>query len=215
MKNSDLQSASEIVIFGALGDLSRRKLIPALYQLDQAGLLNVESRIVGVARQEHTVEELTSFVVDNLTEFVKEGLDKVSTSGASISTSRRTVRTSTGSGTPAYQHRFRHPCAASRRTTTASRPTTYHPCAASRRTTTAGRRAGTSAIATGAAARISARLHLDPVDAAAPSSQTPVGLPGKPANSATLPARTSRVILLSLRPKPRGYAALLHIGPQH
>ena len=76
MKNSDLQSASEIVIFGALGDLSRRKLIPALYQLDQAGLLNVESRIVGVARQEHTVEELTSFVVDNLTEFVKEGLDK-------------------------------------------------------------------------------------------------------------------------------------------
>jgi glucose-6-phosphate 1-dehydrogenase len=76
MKNSDLQSASEIVIFGALGDLSRRKLIPALYQLDQAGLLNVESRIVGVARQEHTVEELTTFVVDNLTEFVKEGLDK-------------------------------------------------------------------------------------------------------------------------------------------
>jgi glucose-6-phosphate 1-dehydrogenase len=76
MKNSDLQSASEIVIFGALGDLSRRKLIPALYQLDQAGLLNIESRIVGVARQEHTIDELTAFVVDNLTEFVKEGLDK-------------------------------------------------------------------------------------------------------------------------------------------
>jgi glucose-6-phosphate 1-dehydrogenase len=76
MKNPDLQSASEIVIFGALGDLSRRKLIPALYQLDQAGLLNSESRIVGVARQEQTVEELTAFVVENLTEFVKEGLDK-------------------------------------------------------------------------------------------------------------------------------------------
>jgi glucose-6-phosphate 1-dehydrogenase len=75
MKNSDLQSASEIVIFGALGDLSRRKLFPALYQLDQAGLLNSESRIVGVARQEQTVEDLTAFVVENLTEFVKEGLD--------------------------------------------------------------------------------------------------------------------------------------------
>ncbi|NQZ89474.1 MAG: glucose-6-phosphate dehydrogenase [Colwellia sp.] len=76
MKNSDLQSASEIVIFGALGDLSRRKLIPALYQLDHAGLLNIESRIVGVARQEYTVDDLIAFVVENLTEFVKEGLDK-------------------------------------------------------------------------------------------------------------------------------------------
>jgi glucose-6-phosphate 1-dehydrogenase len=76
MKNSDLQSASEIVLFGALGDLSRRKLLPALYQLDQAGLLNNESRILGVARQEQSLEEFTAFVVENLTEFVKEGLDK-------------------------------------------------------------------------------------------------------------------------------------------
>lgn len=76
MKNSDLQSASEIVIFGALGDLSRRKLLPALYQLDQAGLLNAQSRILGVARHEHTVEEFTAFVVENLNEFIKEDLDK-------------------------------------------------------------------------------------------------------------------------------------------
>jgi len=76
MKNSDLQSASEIVIFGALGDLSRRKLLPALYQLDQAGLLNSESRILGVARQDQPVEEFVAFVVTNLTEFIKEGLDK-------------------------------------------------------------------------------------------------------------------------------------------
>jgi len=76
MKNSDLQSASEIVLFGALGDLSRRKLLPALYQLEQANLLNAKSRILGMARQEHTVEEFTAFVVENLTEFVKEGLDK-------------------------------------------------------------------------------------------------------------------------------------------
>jgi len=76
MKNSDLQSASEIVIFGALGDLSRRKLLPALYQLDQAGLLNSESRILGVARQDQPVEEFIAFVVTNLNEFVKEGIDK-------------------------------------------------------------------------------------------------------------------------------------------
>ncbi|WP_448568805.1 glucose-6-phosphate dehydrogenase [Thalassotalea ganghwensis] len=75
MENFDHQAASEIVIFGALGDLSRRKLLPALYQLERAGLLNPESRIVGVARQEHTVDEFIDFVRTNLTEFVKEGLD--------------------------------------------------------------------------------------------------------------------------------------------
>ncbi|NQZ82247.1 MAG: glucose-6-phosphate dehydrogenase [Colwellia sp.] len=77
MKSFDGQSASEIVLFGALGDLSRRKLLPALYQLDSAGLLNTKSRIVGVARQEHTVEEFVAFVTENLTSFVKEGLDDV------------------------------------------------------------------------------------------------------------------------------------------
>lgn len=75
MKNTDYQSASEIVLFGALGDLSRRKLLPALYQLDQVGLLNPESRIVAVARQDISLEEFTDFVMENLTSFVKEGLD--------------------------------------------------------------------------------------------------------------------------------------------
>ncbi|MEW6992291.1 glucose-6-phosphate dehydrogenase [Colwelliaceae bacterium 6441] len=74
MKNTDYQSASEIVLFGALGDLSRRKLLPALYQLDQVGLLNPQSRIIAVARQDMNIEELTSFVMENLKEFVKEGL---------------------------------------------------------------------------------------------------------------------------------------------
>jgi len=77
MKNFDGQSASEIVIFGVLGDLSRRKLLPSLYQLDKAGLLNTKSRIVGVARNAHEVEEFIAFVKENLTSFVKEGLDDV------------------------------------------------------------------------------------------------------------------------------------------
>ena len=40
-----------IVIFGAAGDLTRRKLIPALYNLAEAGLLPDEFAIVGFARQ--------------------------------------------------------------------------------------------------------------------------------------------------------------------
>jgi glucose-6-phosphate 1-dehydrogenase len=74
MSRLDCQSASEIVIFGALGDLSRRKLLPALYQLEVCGLINEKSRIVGVARQEHNVEEFTAIVLETLTTFVKEEL---------------------------------------------------------------------------------------------------------------------------------------------
>ena len=42
--------ASDIVIFGAQGDLAQRKLLPALYQLDRAGLLHPHARIIGIAR---------------------------------------------------------------------------------------------------------------------------------------------------------------------
>jgi glucose-6-phosphate 1-dehydrogenase len=76
MSNLDCQSASEIVIFGALGDLSRRKLLPALYQLEVCGLINKDSRIVGAARQEHNLEEFKSVVLENLNAFVNEKLDE-------------------------------------------------------------------------------------------------------------------------------------------
>jgi glucose-6-phosphate 1-dehydrogenase len=76
MNKIDCQSASEIVIFGALGDLSRRKLLPALYQLEVCNLINADSRIVAVARPTHSLEEFKEFVLDNLNDFVKEGLNK-------------------------------------------------------------------------------------------------------------------------------------------
>ena len=40
-----------VVIFGASGDLTKRKLLPALFHLEQAGLLPEHFRIVGVARR--------------------------------------------------------------------------------------------------------------------------------------------------------------------
>src|ERR1700722_14992194 len=43
-----------IVIFGASGDLTARKLIPALYRLWTEGFLSDRSPIVGVARREKT-----------------------------------------------------------------------------------------------------------------------------------------------------------------
>ncbi len=40
-----------VVIFGASGDLTKRKLLPALYHLQQSGLLPQEIAVVGVARR--------------------------------------------------------------------------------------------------------------------------------------------------------------------
>ena len=39
-----------VVIFGASGDLTKRKLVPALYRLSQERLLPAEFAVVGVAR---------------------------------------------------------------------------------------------------------------------------------------------------------------------
>ena len=54
MANSN---ATTIVIFGASGDLTKRKLIPALFQLRQEKLLPEHTRIVGFARRKKTNEE--------------------------------------------------------------------------------------------------------------------------------------------------------------
>jgi glucose-6-phosphate 1-dehydrogenase len=40
-----------VIIFGASGDLTKRKLLPALYHLEQAGLLPEKISVVGVARR--------------------------------------------------------------------------------------------------------------------------------------------------------------------
>lgn len=38
-------------LFGALGDLALRKLFPALYQLDRAGLLHADTQILALSRE--------------------------------------------------------------------------------------------------------------------------------------------------------------------
>ena len=49
-----MSGKTDLVIFGACGDLARRKLFPALYQLDRAELLESSVRIAAVARNEMT-----------------------------------------------------------------------------------------------------------------------------------------------------------------
>jgi glucose-6-phosphate 1-dehydrogenase len=65
----------DFVIFGALGDLARRKLISSLYQLEKAGLLEPATRIVGVARHELTQDGFVAKIRESLETFVKETPD--------------------------------------------------------------------------------------------------------------------------------------------
>jgi len=46
-----------IVLFGALGDLSRRKLLPGLFHLEQASLMPADYRIIGTSRRGGSVDE--------------------------------------------------------------------------------------------------------------------------------------------------------------
>jgi len=75
---------SVVVIFGASGDLTKRKLLPALFHLEQGGLLPDQFRIVGVARRDlgnSFAEDMRQGIIefggvdkgaDKLDEFVKK-----------------------------------------------------------------------------------------------------------------------------------------------
>lgn len=66
----------DLVIFGALGDLSRRKLIISLYRLENANLLEPDTRITGVDRHDHSNEEFIEIAYKSLQAFLNDQLDE-------------------------------------------------------------------------------------------------------------------------------------------
>lgn len=58
-----------MVIFGATGDLTRRKLLPALYRLSQQRLIPSEFAVLGTSRQPLSDEEFRSAMKEAVTEF--------------------------------------------------------------------------------------------------------------------------------------------------
>jgi glucose-6-phosphate 1-dehydrogenase len=66
-----LPSPCAMVIFGASGDLTRRKLMPALYDLALEGLLPPGFSVVGFARSEKSNEEFRAEVRDSIREFAR------------------------------------------------------------------------------------------------------------------------------------------------
>ncbi len=70
-------SPCTLVIFGASGDLTSRKLIPALYHLFCGGQLPEPFRIVGVARREKTDESWRAELKDDLARYARsKGIDE-------------------------------------------------------------------------------------------------------------------------------------------
>lgn len=72
---SEVCDPSTIVIFGASGDLTRRKLIPALYNLYIKKRLSEEFSIVGVARSEFSHDEFRDKVRAGTAEFSEASFD--------------------------------------------------------------------------------------------------------------------------------------------
>ncbi len=66
------------VIFGASGDLTRRKLVPALYQLHRKGRLPTDTRIVGFSRTKFTHEVWREKLAASTAEHTGDGFDRAS-----------------------------------------------------------------------------------------------------------------------------------------
>jgi len=64
---------SVMVIFGASGDLTRRKLVPALHNLRRGGLLPDEFAVLGVARQPFTDDDFRQRISEQLADSNEPG----------------------------------------------------------------------------------------------------------------------------------------------
>src|ERR671914_1645265 len=64
-----------LTIFGASGDLSRRKLLPAIYNLAHEGALPERFNLVGVSRRDQSDEDFRSFARESIQEFSRREAD--------------------------------------------------------------------------------------------------------------------------------------------
>ena len=65
-----------LVIFGATGDLSRRKLLPAIYNLAHEGALPERFNLIGVSRREQSDDDFRAFARESITEFSRREADE-------------------------------------------------------------------------------------------------------------------------------------------
>src|SRR5215510_658398 len=69
LDESQIPEDHVIVLFGATGDLARRKLLPGLFRLAKAGLLPDRYRIVATSRGTMSDTEFRAFAYQAVTQF--------------------------------------------------------------------------------------------------------------------------------------------------
>src|SRR5215469_17486745 len=67
--------ACAMVIFGASGDLTKRKLIPALYNLAKDNLISREFALIGFAKPEMTTEQFRERCSEEIHQFATGQVD--------------------------------------------------------------------------------------------------------------------------------------------
>ncbi|MEM8732828.1 MAG: glucose-6-phosphate dehydrogenase [Planctomycetota bacterium] len=72
---TDSGLSHSMVIFGASGDLTSRKLIPALYKLHVQGRLPTRTKVIGVARSKFTDESWREQLAESTAKFVGKKFD--------------------------------------------------------------------------------------------------------------------------------------------
>jgi glucose-6-phosphate 1-dehydrogenase len=65
-----------LVIFGATGDLSRRKLLPAIYNLAHEGALPERFNLIGVSRRDQSDDDFRDFARESIKEFSRREADE-------------------------------------------------------------------------------------------------------------------------------------------
>ncbi len=70
------KSPCDLILFGSLGDLSCRKLLPALYQLECANLLHSHTQIIACARDELSLINYKALIKNKIREFIPDGIDE-------------------------------------------------------------------------------------------------------------------------------------------
>ena len=81
--------ATSLVIFGATGDLARRKLLPALYNLAHEGALPERFNLVGVARSDMPHGDFRAMAVEAIRQFSRREMPiRLNRSGSAPSWAR-------------------------------------------------------------------------------------------------------------------------------
>ncbi|MEY3759381.1 MAG: glucose-6-phosphate dehydrogenase [Pseudomonadota bacterium] len=75
MKANKTYTPCDLVIYGALGDLSKRKLIISLYRLENANFIEPDTRIIGVDLHEITNTEFVDIAHKSLQAFLSDEID--------------------------------------------------------------------------------------------------------------------------------------------